>query len=97
MTFSIEIYAWNMVYYDYCNKNSNYNFISYFKLSRKEFLLYETARKRVDLIIEQMAKADETDENVKAINQLKWVELMNNYKSCAEEIVLNELIIFNNP
>ena len=44
--FSIEIYAWNMVYYDYYLKCSNYNFISYFKLSKKKGVDYETARKR---------------------------------------------------
>lgn len=44
--FSIENYAWNMVYYDYY-ENSNYNFISYFKLSNERSKkLYETARKR---------------------------------------------------
>ena len=31
-------------------------------------------------------------EKEKQIDQLSWVGLMNNYKSCAEEIVLQELI-----
>ena len=52
----------------------------------------ETANKRINLIVEHMAKADGTDENLKAQDQLKWIGFMNNYKYCAEEIVLNELI-----
>lgn len=31
-------------------------------------------------------------EKEKQQDQLSWVDLMNNYKSCAEEIVLQELI-----
>lgn len=52
----------------------------------------ETARNRIDMIIQPMAKNDGTDESLKATDQLKWVELMNNYKLCAEEIVFSELI-----
>lgn len=52
----------------------------------------ETANKRINLIVEHMAKVDGTDENLKAYDQLKCVGLMNNYKHCAEEIVLQELI-----
>lgn len=52
----------------------------------------EIANKRINLIVEHMAKADGTDENLKAQNPLRWTGLMNNYKHCAEEVVLNELI-----
>ena len=29
---------------------------------------------------------------LKEINQFEWVKLMNNYKDCAEEIILKEMI-----
>ncbi len=35
---------------------------------------------------------DKLSEKNKEINQLEWVKLMNNYKNCAEEIILKELI-----
>ena len=52
----------------------------------------ERAEKQVDEIVTAMAKADGTDEALKARDQLRWVGLMNNYRSCAEELVLKEVI-----
>ena len=31
-------------------------------------------------------------EKNKELNQLEWIKLMNNYKGCAEEIILKEMI-----
>ena len=40
--------------------------------------------------------AKEIDEKLseknKKLNQLEWVKLMNNYKNCAEEIILREIV-----
>ena len=36
----------------------------------------------------------ELNEELKEKNQLKWIQLMNNYKNCAEEIALKEHIYF---
>ncbi len=47
---------------------------------------------QVEQIIQHMAKAEHCDEALKMADPLKWVGLMNNYKSCAEEIVLPQLI-----
>ncbi len=35
---------------------------------------------------------DKLSEKNKEINQLEWVKLMNNYRNCAEEIILKKLI-----
>ena len=43
-------------------------------------------------IVAAMAKADGTDEELKARNPLAWVGLMNNYKMSAQEIIIKELI-----
>ena len=40
----------------------------------------------------EMAKTDGLTEEMKNTNPLRWVGMMNNYKSCAEEVILNELI-----
>lgn len=52
----------------------------------------QTARSRLDQIVNQMAKAAVVTEELKATDQMKWVGLMNNFRSAAEEQVLQELI-----
>ena len=52
----------------------------------------KTANERVKSIINELAKKEKVDENLKQNNQLEWVRCMNNIKNRAEEIVLNELI-----
>lgn len=52
----------------------------------------KTANDRVKNIINELAKAENVDENLKQNNQLEWVKCMNNIKNRAEGIVLNELI-----
>ena len=52
----------------------------------------KTANEREKSIINELAKEEKVDENLKQNNQLEWVRCMNNIKNRAEEIVLNELI-----
>lgn len=52
----------------------------------------KTANERAKKIINELAKEEKVDENLKQNNQLEWVRCMNNIKNRAEEIVLNELI-----
>ena len=47
---------------------------------------------RVELLVEQMKAGAGITEELKATDQMKWVGLMNNVRSSAEEIVLKELI-----
>ena len=46
----------------------------------------------MDLLTEQMARAQGVDEALKASDQMKWVGMMNNIRQSAEETVLSELI-----
>ncbi|MDD6084265.1 MAG: TnpV protein [Oscillospiraceae bacterium] len=43
-------------------------------------------------IMEELAEADGTNEELKATDQMKWVGLMNNYRQTAQEIIRKELI-----
>ena len=52
----------------------------------------KTANDRAKKIINELAKKENVDENLKQINQLEWVRCMNNIKNRAEEIILNEII-----
>lgn len=51
------------------------------------------AEDKVDYLINELAKLDETiTEELKATNQMLWIQKMNSCKNIAEEIVLKELI-----
>ena len=43
-------------------------------------------------LVEQMAKSEGVNEQLKATDQMKWVGLMNNIRNRAEEIVAKEII-----
>lgn len=46
----------------------------------------------MELLVKQMAKAQGVTEQLKADDMMKWVGMMNNIRSAAEEVVLNDLI-----
>ncbi len=50
------------------------------------------AENKVNFLIKSYKGKYKLTEKKKETNQLEWVQLMNNYKNMAEEIVLNELI-----
>lgn len=52
----------------------------------------ENATDKVNSLIKQLAEAEHIDEELKATNQLEWVQSMNNIKNRAEEIVFNEIL-----
>ena len=57
------------------------------------FSVGNEAQEMADRLMEDYIKKDSRlSEKEKQQDQLSWVGLMNNYKSCAEEIVLQELI-----
>ncbi|MBQ7139930.1 MAG: TnpV protein [Bacilli bacterium] len=63
------------------------------ELNNYLFSVGEMAEEKVKILMDNYIKSDEKlSEKNKEINQLEWVQLMNNYKNIAEEIVLNELI-----
>ena len=50
------------------------------------------ANEMLRLLIEQMAQAQGTSEQLKEEDQMAWVGAMNNIRSAAEEIVLRDMI-----
>ena len=52
----------------------------------------EECYERMELLVEQMKAGAGISEELKASEQMKWVGLMNNVRSAAEEIVLKEII-----
>ncbi len=55
-------------------------------------LIDKDARKQVDMLVKQLAKEENVDENLKKTDSNLWIQMMNNIKNRAEEIVINELI-----
>lgn len=54
--------------------------------------LNEQAQSRLQLIVTQMKEAENVNEELKANNQMAWMQAMNSIHSCAEKIILSELI-----
>ena len=54
----------------------------------------DECRTRVKSLVEQMAKKENITEELKANNQLEWVQKMNNIRNRAEEIAYNEIFLY---
>lgn len=52
----------------------------------------KVAEERIELIVAQLAERRGVTEKLKAEDQMKWVGEMNNIRSAAEEIVLQEVV-----
>ena len=52
----------------------------------------EQAREQIDLHIAQVAERMGVTEELKASDPMRWVQMMNDIKACAEEIVLKEVV-----
>ncbi len=52
----------------------------------------ETCRRRLDIIIPEMARREGVDAELKRRSSLEWAARMNSIKSRAEETVLQELV-----
>ena len=71
------------------------NYMKKYKIPEyTEMLLSNELKEKLDILIKQMAEKENITEELKAINQIEWVQKMNNIKNRAEEIILNEFIYF---
>lgn len=52
----------------------------------------EQAQSTVNAIVARMAEIDGVTEELKATDPMRWIGLMNNYRLCAEELVIREII-----
>ena len=53
----------------------------------------EQAHKMLTSLTAELAKAQGIDEHLKATDQMRWVQMMKNVRSSAEETVMRELIL----
>ena len=52
----------------------------------------DICRERIDMLVKQMSEKENVNEELKANNQIKWLQMMNNINNRVEEIVINEII-----
>lgn len=52
----------------------------------------DECKAKVEMLIKQLAEKENITEELKANNQMEWVQSMNNIKSRAEEIAFSEII-----
>ena len=62
------------------------------RLNEHLHIIDEQAHEQIDLHIAQMAKRMGVTEELKASDPMRWVQMMNNVKTSAEEIVLKEVV-----
>ena len=62
------------------------------RLNEYLYNIDEQAHEQIDLHIVQMAKQMDVTEELKASDPMRWVQMMNNIKASAEEIVLKEVV-----
>lgn len=62
------------------------------KLNEHLHEIDEECHVRVELLVKQMKTGAGITEDLKAMEPMEWVGLMNNVRSAAEEIVLRELV-----
>ena len=68
------------------------NLLTSGKLNTHLAEIQQTAQRRMEEIVAQMAKAEGVTEALKATDPLRWTGLMNNLRHSAEELVLSDLI-----
>ena len=68
------------------------NLLTSGKLNSHLAEIQQTAQRRMEQMVAQMAKENGVTEELKEHDQMKWVGLMNTCKAQAEEILMAELI-----
>ena len=68
------------------------NLLTSGRLSSHLAEIQQTAQRRMEEIVAQMAKNQGVTEELKEKAPMQWVGLMNNIRSQAEEVILTELI-----
>ena len=90
-----EIGFWGQRHKEYLKQNHRviyYNLLTQNKLNSYLHDIDIRAKEQYDLLIKQFAKSQGITEQLKAENQMLWVQKMNNIANQAREIVYNGII-----
>ena len=92
---SYEIGKYGNLHLDFIKKHHRGTYTTLFTENRLNEHLHNIdlqAREQLELLAAQMAEKMDVTEELKASDPMRWVRLMNNIKSLAEEIVLKEVV-----
>ena len=89
---------YRLIHLDYLKKHRRGTYTTLLTEGRLNAYLADVdsqAKKMLNLIIKQSAERERVNEDLKAKDQLKWVQRMNSIKSSAEETIVQGLLCFN--
>ena len=92
---SYEIGKYGNLHLDFIKKHRRGTYTTLFTENRLNEHLHsidEQAHEQIDLHIAQMAERAGITEKLKASDPMRWVQMMNNIKASAEEIVMKEVV-----
>ena len=90
-----QIGKYGRIHLDYIKQHRRGRYTTLLTESKLNARLHEIdleANEMLDSIIPRLATERGVDENLKALDMLRWVAEMNNIKASAEEIVLREVV-----
>lgn len=90
-----EIGFWGQRYKEYLKENHRviyYNLLTQGKLNSYLHDIDKRASEQYDLLIKQFAESQDITDQLKAKNQMLWVQQMNNIANQAREIMYNEIV-----
>ena len=74
------------------HKSYYYRLLTFQRLIRQTRLVEDEANLRYESLIKLLSKQENINKSLKTNNPMKWIQMMNNIKEMAIEIVLNEVI-----
>ena len=86
---------YGLIHLDYLKKHRRGTYTTLLTEGRLNAYLADVdsqAKKMLDLIIKQSAERERVNEDLKAKDQLKWLQMMNNIKASVEEAVTVEFL-----
>ena len=92
---NIRLGKWGMLHKDYLQKHKPVRFATLLtqgNLYQHCAQIETQAQQMFTTLVSQMAKSENITEDLKAQNQLEWVQRMNSIHERASEVVCNELI-----
>lgn len=90
-----EIGFWGQRHKNYLKESHKviyYNLLTKGKLNSYLHKIDISAKKRYDLLVKQFAESQGVNEQLKAENQMLWVQMMNDIVNQTREIIYNEII-----
>ncbi len=92
---SYEIGFWGQRHKEYLKESHKaiyYNLLTNGKLNAYLHNIDIIAKEEYDLLVKQFAESQGVTEQLKAENQMQWIQRMNNIANQAREIIYNDII-----